>query len=427
MRQRRLFNRTTVKAAGTMVVAGVALALLFAACGPGPTNGEPPPTGDISITVTVIGDGRATFESNGFTCSATCTLMIDSGADVSLTAVPDAERELVAWDGPCGPFDDACTWQADEGISVTVTFAPHALRFDLQGDGEGSFEIDAAGVVTVCREACGVPLQQPLLVTIQYVSGGPARTTLDPWIGCDDVDEAGTYCLVNVEGATTVGKTWRLWPHLTLIRDGSGNVTSDPGTIDLDAGRMSADFAHGTMITLTADPDDGNDFAGWTGIDCQGGGNDDLECLFVIEENETVTATFSASTHTLDVDRDGSGMGNVTSSPSGIDLDAGDVSATFVHGTEITLTALAAPGTNFFIEWRTGPCAGSTSTTCTFTITDDTAVDATFSRRRPRISDGASDTGDVTRRADGVDRDEARPAASSTRPPPSHVLRPLMS
>ena len=507
MRRPRLISQTAVRALTYTLLAGAVLALFLVACDPGPTHIEPPPTGDISITVTVIGDGRATFESNGFTCSSTCTLMIDAGADISLAAVPDAGRELVAWEGPCGPFDDACTWHADEGIDVIVTFAPHALRFDLKGDGEGYFEIDAAGDATECRGACGVPLQQPLLVTIQYVSNGPTRTTLDPWTGCDDVNEAGTYCLVKVEGATTIGKTWRhppiaadhtyttnqgtlltvpeadgvlkgvddtpddthtasrltepdngtltlsadgsftyepkagfagvdtftfrvtdafgntddasadvtVRPRLRLDKLGNGSVSSAPAGIDCDT-ECSSDVAHfdlGSTVVLTADPTTGSTFDGWSGDACDG--SSDLECAVTMSGPKSVTATFSANTYTLEVSRSGSGTGNVTSTPSGIDLSAGDTSATFDHGTEITLTATAA-GNSGFAEWRTGPCAGSTSTTCTFTITDDTSVNARFTHRRLIIGVIGNGYGYLAGSSDGSDLDAAMPVWSSTTP-----------
>jgi len=468
MPQRTLTTRRPVHAAVWTLVASAAFALTLAACGPGPSNGAPPPTGDVSIAVTVIGDGRATFSALDFDCSDSCTLAVDEGTDVTLTAVPNAGRVLVAWDGPCNLFEPTCAWEADEDVAVTVTFAPHALRFELEGDGQGYFEIDAAGDATQCSEACAVALQQPLAVTITYFSEGSTRTILEPWDGeCATASVTDNYCLVNVEGATTIGKTWRhppraanreyttdqgtlltvpeadgvltgvddtpgdthtaspltdpgngtltlaangsftyepnpgfagvdtftflvtdafgntddasaevtVNPRLTLTKQGGGSVVSEPGGIECgdactsDAGIFDLD----TDVTLTATAATGTTFQGWSGGDCDG--STEIQCVVTMDAPKSVTATFTASTYTLTVNRNGDG--NVTSSPGDIDLDGGTNSDTFTHGTSVTLTANPAPGT-VFTNWTGGPCAGQTSTTCSFTITSSGTTTANF-------------------------------------------------
>jgi hypothetical protein len=48
-------------------------------------------------------------------------------------------------------------------------------------------------------------------------------------------------------------------------------------------------------------------------------------------------------------------------------------------GEEITVTALDPnPLGRSFIEWTEGPCAGSTNTSCTFTMTDDIKLNALY-------------------------------------------------
>ena len=468
---RRRSNRTAARRAIAGWIVGVVLLVFVVGCTAEPSNDTTAPVGGTSITVTVIGDGRATFAAAGFTCRGTCTLFVDEGTEVILAAAPEGPNVLVAWDGPCAPFGDTCAWRADADASVRVTFARHALRFDLAGDGEGSFEINVAGDVTECREACGVPLTQPLAVTITYVSGGATRTTLGTWVGAC-ADETATYCLVNVAGTVTVGMTWRhppraadhvyttnqaalldvvapgvlagvddtpgdthtatrgsgpehgdltlspdgsftyephagfsgtdaftfrvtdafgnsdegtatvtVRPRLDLAKEGAGSVTSEPAGIDCDPSCTSdsAYYEPGASVTLTATADPGHTFEGWTGDACDG--SNDPICVVTMDEAVRVAATFSVTTYTLDVARDGSGNGNVTSEPSGIDLDDDRSSATFEHGTEVTLTARPA-GNSEFTAWSTGPCEGSDEATCTFVMSDDTSVTATFTRRR---------------------------------------------
>src|SRR6185369_2682892 len=70
----------------------------------------------------------------------------------------------------------------------------------------------------------------------------------------------------------------------------------------------AASYAYGTSVELTATPDGGNTFVGWTG-DATGSGNPDT---ILMDGNKSVTATFASQTYTLSV----SGTnGSVTKNP----------------------------------------------------------------------------------------------------------------
>jgi hypothetical protein len=75
----------------------------------------------------------------------------------------------------------------------------------------------------------------------------------------------------------------------------------------------------------------------------------------------------------LVVAKSGTGTGTVTSNPAGIDCGA-TCSASFDHGTPVTLNQQAAPGSRF-VGWF-GACAGSG--TCTVSMTTELAVTARF-------------------------------------------------
>lgn len=78
-------------------------------------------------------------------------------------------------------------------------------------------------------------------------------------------------------------------PHTltaTKAGSGSGTVTSSPAGIDCGA-TCAASFADGTMVTLTATPDPGSTFTGWSG-DCSGTG----PCTVTMDQDRAVTATF---------------------------------------------------------------------------------------------------------------------------------------
>ncbi|MBW1804005.1 MAG: hypothetical protein JRJ85_25140 [Deltaproteobacteria bacterium] len=72
---------------------------------------------------------------------------------------------------------------------------------------------------------------------------------------------------------------------------GSGTVKSTPAAIYC-GGTCNAYFAIGAEMTLTAGPDAGSAFDGWSGGDCTGNG----DCLLTMDQDRTVTATFNPDT-----------------------------------------------------------------------------------------------------------------------------------
>jgi uncharacterized repeat protein (TIGR02543 family) len=95
----------------------------------------------------------------------------------------------------------------------------------------------------------------------------------------------------------------------------------------------------------------------------------------------------------LSLSNQGSGVGIITSSPSGIDCGS-TCSASFTSNTTVTLTAAPTPGSSFS-SWG-GDCSG-TSPTCTVTMSQARNVTATFSstgstNQAPLVSAGPDRT-----------------------------------
>ncbi len=87
--------------------------------------------------------------------------------------------------------------------------------------------------------------------------------------------------------------------------------------------------------------------------------------------------TTAPTTYTLTVNKQGTGSGTVTSSPSGISCGS-DCSESYTSGTVVTLTASAASGSTFG-GWG-GDCSScGTSTTCSITMNSNKSCTATFS------------------------------------------------
>jgi predicted outer membrane repeat protein len=156
---------------------------------------------------------------------------------------------------------------------------------------------------------------------------------------------------------------------IAVATSGSGSVTSSPSGISCP-GTCSAIFDYSEAVTLTATPDTGSSFAGWSGA-CSGTGT----CTVTVGQLGSITASFSLNQYALTVTRTtGTGLGAVTSSPSGITCGA-DCSEMFTYGTVVTLTATPATGSTF--NGWSGACSGVL--TCVVTIGVVNSVTAQFS------------------------------------------------
>jgi hypothetical protein len=129
------------------------------------------------------------------------------------------------------------------------------------------------------------------------------------------------------------------------------------GTTVIDCGSACAVEVADT-VTLTATPDAGQSFLGWSGA-CSGGAS-----TCVVSAGSAAleaTATFTGRLFTLSTSTTGSGRGTLTSAPAGINCGAGSgpsgrCSAGFDPGTVVTLTATPFTGSDVLTAWA-GACA----------------------------------------------------------------------
>ena len=179
-------------------------------------------------------------------------------------------------------------------------------------------------------------------------------------------------CVVSVTAATSVSAQFTLQTFsLTVSKTGTGtgSVSSSPVGITCGA-TCASSFNYGTVVTLTATPNAGSVFSGWSGSGCTGTGT----CIVTMDAAHSVTATFGIGTHILDVSKTGTGTGSVTSSPAGIDCGA-TCSNAFGDGAVVTLTATADVGSDF-TGWTGSGCTGTG--TCIVTMDAAHSVTATF-------------------------------------------------
>lgn len=302
------------------------------------------------LTVGKIGSGTVTSSPGGVSCGSDCSEDYNQGTTVTLNAsAASSSWVFTGWSGACSG-SGACTVTMNAAKSVTATFT-RLRTLTVTPDSHGT----VTGSQIACGSDCSGTYLQGTSVTLTATPN--AHYLVAGWAGCDA--PSGNRCTMTMGSDKTVRAIYMLESHtLTTATDGDGSCTIDPA---------GGTYTHGTTVELTVTPDVGSQFDGWGG-DCSGS----EVCSLTLDGDRSATATCSLKTYTLSVTKDGKATGSVSSSPAGVECGA-TCEGTYKHGTEVTLDA--EPGLiAAFIEWG-GACTG---TTCTFTMTGDTTVNATF-------------------------------------------------
>jgi len=158
---------------------------------------------------------------------------------------------------------------------------------------------------------------------------------------------------------------------VNTYKNGNGTITSADGKINCGNTCLYV-YSMNTNVILTATPDTGYTFGGWSG-DCSG----TTVCPFNVDNSKSITANFTKNTTVqpkMVVTNNGGGV--IRSSPSGINCGS-TCSYDFNQNTVVSLTA--TPDTNYSFSGWSGPCAGTGI--CDITLfTSDKTVTANFTQ-----------------------------------------------
>jgi List-Bact-rpt repeat protein len=179
-----------------------------------------------------------------------------------------------------------------------------------------------------------------------YGNGGPNDLRNSPWLERLDLPQ--------VPLTVTTGGS------------GAGRVTSDAGAVSCP-GSCSTSQEQGQTVNLTASPDAGSSFVGWSGA-CSGA----RTCSVTLDSAKDVHATFAPAVRLL-LSVSVHGKGRVVSVPAGLSC-RGRCSGSFLAGRTVTLHAVADRG--YLLGRWGGACHGAG--TCTVRPSRSTSVAATF-------------------------------------------------
>ncbi|MBS1211612.1 MAG: Thermolysin, partial [Proteobacteria bacterium] len=270
----------------------------------------------------------------------------------------------------------------DIGNPAVGNLSDDLLAFDAQDQATGNTSVMAArlstGQVGTIAETTG--LAGPVYAgddsaIVFSVADGTAtgRSLYRQALSGDRITPTGAAeaWLANAEYGAVYRRGARFKLQVKLAGKGSGRVVSTPAGIDC-GDTCAGLYAKGTKLKLQAIPDYGAKFVRWKGA-CTG----KRACRLKMKKARTVTAVFKALPfRTLTVKKSGSGSGQVTGSPAGIDC-GGVCRSTYSADRVIVLTA--TPGSDsVFRGWR-GACSGKG--TCRVKMSKNRKVFARFALR----------------------------------------------
>jgi alpha-tubulin suppressor-like RCC1 family protein/PKD repeat protein len=283
-----------------------------------------------------------------------------------------------------GPFDETADRLHDVTI-VSASGALHGLTVQKAGDGDGTIVTSPPGLIGCgagCASAGPVQVEEDRLVGL--VAQAAPGSTFTGWSGTGCTSASATVEVTMSADRTCTAAFTRDSVVLTASSSGGGRVTSSPAGIDCGSD-CTESYGRGTAVMLTASPDAGFQFDGWS-LDCAG---TNPVTQVVLDGDRACHATFSPvpaePVLTVEVTRPAGSIGRIIGvSPPGNPIDCDGVGpvcvATFPSGTIVTVrpsdTSIELA---LFGSWAGCDSVGGLAA-CTVTLTGSRTVAATFVR-----------------------------------------------
>ncbi len=255
---------------------------------------QPPAT----LTITKEGTGSGTVTApaglgDGINCGQTCSETYSTNSNVTLTAVANNDSLFTAWSGNCTGSQPINTIRLDKDKTCTAIFSPKPppgnYNLTLTQPENGQISSDPAGLN--CGTECSA--HYPEGSTVNLTATAAAGYVFTNWSG--DCHSVSTKTIVTMNAHQLCSAHFHEPPpdgqyHLTIIKIGSGTVTSDTGAIDC-GDNCTAAYPQGTTVTLTAKADTFSRFTGWEG-DCVVSATNQSVASLIVNQKANCTANF---------------------------------------------------------------------------------------------------------------------------------------
>jgi len=254
--------------------------------------------------------------------------------------------------------------------------AKRKLTVAKTGTGSGKVTSSPAGID--CGTTCSAEFLETEVVTLK--AGAGENSKFDGWSGCEAQPSAGE-CEVTMSEAKTVKAEFNeedgVPTYLLTVKKtgvGKGTVTSSPEGISCgsECSEEMHEFGEKLNVILKASAAAASEFVDWSGCDAEPSAT---ECEVTMGEAREVKVEFDVEHPLLNVAREGTGTGTLTSSPPGIDCGS-TCSAKFDLDEDVTLVATIELG-SIFAGWS-GCDAEPSATECEVTMGEAREVTASF-------------------------------------------------
>ena len=265
---------------------------------------------DLTITVSPAGSGT--------TVPAAGTHEYEEDEVVTITATAATGYEFDHWSGAATGTTTSATVTMTSDKTLTAHFTEVA---------------PVTYTLTMAVAPAGSGTTTPAVGTHDYDAGTVVNITATPAAGYQFASWTGD--VANATSATTTVTmnadetvTANFVQLFTLTMAVSGNGSTDPAVGDHE-------YAAGTVVDITATPDEGSYFVNWTGDVADGNSE---STTVTVDADKTVTANFTATAYTLTMAVSPEGTGTTTPA-------VGD--HVYGEGRVVTITTTAASGYEF--------------------------------------------------------------------------------
>jgi uncharacterized repeat protein (TIGR02543 family) len=300
------------------------------------------------------GAGSGTVKVNGEVHALPDSVSVPYNTTVMLEAAPAAGWHFTGWSGDLSGTASPTPLLVDSDKSVTADFALNQYLLDVSGVGNGMVRINGVD----CVLPWSGPFDYGEVVVLEAIPGDGSHFI--SWLG-DMTGPASPVYLV-VDEAKAVVAVFGLNTYTLAISGTNGivKVNGAPKTLP-----WSGPFEAGEVVNLEAIPDQGFQFASWSG-DLVGSEN---PTAITMDGNHAVSVTFAVNLYTLSVSG-AHGSLNVDDVPQTLPY-----SASYDYGAVVLLEAVPDAGYRF-IGWS-GSLTG-TSNPADITLDGDKTVAANF-------------------------------------------------
>lgn len=264
--------------------AGALVAVAFG-CGKGSSGGGGSGGGGAAVALTVQVSGRGSIQATGLTgdCHAGCTQSLPQGTQVHLVATPDSGARFEGWQGACSGTA-ACDLTMTQDAQATASFSEGPALVTVVPVGTGTGHVTSTPQGIDCPGTCNMTV--PGGTAVSLTPRADPGSAFRGWGGgCSGPGG----CSFSATADRTVFVDFALSHTLTVTVAGAGSVISSPAGINCP-GVCAAPFAAADPVALTAVPQAGSVFIGWTGA-CTGAAT----CTVALSADAAVAAKFEVA------------------------------------------------------------------------------------------------------------------------------------